>query len=46
MRQIYLQKQFYQLAKHPPVQITEKAKYRLGLLTAWEALRKQGVTGE
>jgi transposase InsO family protein len=46
MRQIYLQKQFYQLIKHPPVQINEQAKNRLRLLSAWETIRKQGATGE
>ncbi len=46
MRQIYLQKQFYQLSKHPPIQINERAKNRLRLLSAWEAMRKKGSTSE
>lgn len=46
MRQIYLQKQFYQLIKHPPVQINEQAKNRLRLLSAWSTMRKQGATAE
>lgn len=44
MRQIYLQKQFYQLIKHPPVKINEQAKNRLRLISAWFAMRKQGKT--
>ena len=46
MRQIYLQKAFYQLAKHPPVRITENAKHRLQLLSAWQALRARGAKGQ
>lgn len=46
MRQIYLQKQFYQLVKHPPVAITETAKNRLRMVMAWERLRQQGVSGQ
>jgi len=30
MRQIYLQKQFYQLAKHSPIKINAQAQMRLG----------------
>lgn len=46
MRQIYLQKAFYQLAKHAPVRVTEGAKYRLQLLSAWQALRARGAQGQ
>lgn len=45
MRQFYLQKQFYQLVKHPPVQISNQVKDRLRLLSAWEALQRAGVRG-
>lgn len=44
MRQIYLQKQFYQLAKKNIVRATEEAKHREKLLGAWEALRKTGMS--
>lgn len=43
MRQFYLQKAFYQLAKHPPVQLTAVARHRLQLLSAWEALCARAV---
>lgn len=46
MRQIYLQKEFYQLEKKAPKQISEQAKMRLALINTWTVLRKQGVTGE
>lgn len=46
MRQIYLQKQFYQLNKHPPVKISERANNRLRLVSAWAEMRKQGDTAE
>lgn len=46
MRQIYLQKQFYQLYKNPPVKISEQAKNRLRLVSAWAEMRKQGDTTE
>lgn len=43
MRQIYLQKQFYHLAKHTPVKVNEQANTRLRLVKAWQALRGQGM---
>lgn len=43
MRQFYLQKAFYQLGKHPPVQLTAVARHRLQLLSAWEALCARAV---
>jgi len=46
MRQIYLQKQFYQLAKHSPIKLSEQAQMRLRMVSAWQALRGQGVRGE
>lgn len=46
MRQIYLQRQFYQLVKHPPVEMSGTAKERLRMLNAWEELRKHGESGE
>ena len=45
MRQFYLQRQFYQLDKHAPIQINEQARNRLRLLSAWEALREAGIKG-
>ena len=45
MRQIYLQRQFYQLAKRSPVKLSEEAKYRLRMVMAWQALRQQGLPG-
>ena len=46
MRQIYLQKQFYQLIKKPLVQPSETAKQRMRLLKAWETLQTQGMSAE
>lgn len=47
MRQIYLQKQFYQLAKHLPTKVNAQAQMRMGLISAWHALRAKGIkTGE
>lgn len=46
MRQIYLQRQFYQLVKHPPVEMSAEAKERLRMLNAWERLREGGISGE
>jgi len=46
MRQIYLQKQFYQLAKRLPPKLSEQAKHRQQIVKAWLALREQGLTGE
>lgn len=46
MRQIYLQKQFYQLAKRLPPKLSEQAKHRLQIVKAWLALREQGLTGK
>ena len=43
MRQIYLQKQFYQLAKHLPTKIKAQAQMRLALISAWQALRAKGL---
>jgi len=34
----------YRLRRRPPVEISEKAKYRLGQLKAWTALQEQGIT--
>ncbi len=45
MRQIYLQRQFYQLAKRMPPKLSEEAKYRLRMVMAWQALRQQGLPG-
>ena len=46
MRQIYLQRQLYQLVKHPPVEMSRVAKERLRMLNAWEGLRRRGESGE
>lgn len=46
MRQIYLQRQFYQVVKHPPVEMSGKAKERLRMLNAWEGLRGRGESGK
>lgn len=46
MRQIYLQKQFYQLAKHSPIKINAQAQMRLGLISAWHVLRARGIKAE
>jgi transposase len=39
-----LPKEFYQLVKRKPRQLTNKAKGRLQTLTAWQALRKAGYS--
>jgi transposase len=46
MRQIYLQKQFYQLAKKNILKPGEEAKHREKHIMAWEALRKAGLTAQ
>lgn len=46
MQQIYLPKQFYQLVKHPPVEMSRTARERLRMLNAWEVLRKRGESGK
>ena len=46
MRQIYLQKEFYQLAKRLPPKLSEQAKHRLQIVKAWLALRDQGLSGK
>lgn len=46
MRQFYLQRQFYQLVKHPPVEMSGEGKERLRMLNAWEGLRERGASGE
>lgn len=46
MRQFYLQKSFYQLAKRPPVELSQEAKHRLQMLSAWKALRERGARGQ
>ena len=46
MRQIYLQKQFYQLAKKNILRPGEEAKHREKHIKAWEALRKAGLTAQ
>ena len=44
MRQIYLQKQFYQLARKNIPNPTEEAKHRERHLKAWEALIETGMS--
>jgi transposase InsO family protein len=39
----HLPRQFYQLVKHKPKELTDKARYRLQTLTAWQALREAGL---
>lgn len=46
MRQFCLQKEFYQLTKQPPIQVSAVAKVREHQLTVWETLQKQGVNAE
>ncbi len=46
MRQIYLQKEFYHLAKKPVIQPSEEAKNRERILRTWEALRTKGMSGK
>lgn len=46
MRQFYLQKQFYHLAKKEIPRPSEGAKQRERILQAWEALRKAGYNAE
>ncbi len=46
MRQIYLQKEFYHLAKKPVIQPSEDAKNRERILRTWEALRTKGMSGK
>ena len=36
----------YRLRRHPPVKISEKAKYRIGQLKAWLAMQEQGITSQ
>jgi transposase InsO family protein len=36
----------YRLRRHPPIKLTENAKYRLGQLKAWLALQAQGLTSQ
>jgi len=43
MRQIYLQKQFYQLAKQSTIRLNEQANTRLETIKTWEARRGQGL---
>ncbi len=45
MRQIYLQKEFYHLAKKPVIKPSEDAKNRERILRTWEALRTKGMSG-
>ena len=42
----HLPKQFYQLVKHKPKELTVKARYRLQTLTAWQALREAGLRAD
>jgi putative transposase len=42
----HLPKQFYQLVKHKPKELTIKARYRLQTLTAWQALREAGLRAD
>jgi len=46
MRQIYLQKQFYQLVKRILTKINAQAQMRLGFISAWHALRDEGIKAE
>jgi transposase InsO family protein len=46
MRQIYLQKQFYQLARKNIARPSEAAQHRERYLKAWEALRQTGMSGQ
>ena len=46
MRQIYLQKEFYHLAKMPVIQASEEAKQRDRTLRVWETLCQQGMNRE
>lgn len=42
----HLPKEFYQLVKHKPIALSEKAKHRLQTLQAWQALREVGLSAE
>lgn len=42
----HLPKQFYQLVKHNPKEISSQAKIRLQTLRAWEALREAGYNAD
>ena len=46
MRQFYLQRQFYHLAKRSIPKPSEEAKHREKVLRAWEALRRAGQSAE
>lgn len=46
MRQIYLQKEFYHLAKKPIIRPSGEAKQRERLLSIWERLCEQGLSRE
>jgi len=42
----HLPKQFYQLVKHKPTELTIQARYRLQTLSAWQALREAGLRAD
>ena len=42
----HLPKQFYQLVKHNPKELSSQAKIRLQTLRAWEALREAGYSAD
>jgi len=42
----HLPKEFYQLVKRKPIALSEKAKHRLQMLQAWQALREMGLSAE
>lgn len=44
MRVFGLPKAFYHIARHPPPQLSDKARERLRYLSCWQALREQGLS--
>ena len=45
MRVVGLPRVFYQIARHMPPELSAEAQERLRWLSAWEALRKEGIPG-
>ena len=44
MRVVGLPKEFYHIARHPPLDLTPKAKERARYLSCWQALREKGFS--
>lgn len=44
MRVVGLPSAFYQILRHPPPELSDKARERLRALCCWQTLREQGLT--